>query len=283
MADMTYRPLGSSGLMVSTVGLGCNAFGRRVDLDGTRAVVDAALDAGVTLFDTADIYGRPARARSCSARRWAAARRRRAGHQVRHGHARRQRAGLGRARARGATSAGPSRPACAGCGTDHIDLYQLHRPDPVTPIEETLAALTELVHEGKVRYIGCSNFAGWQVVDADWTARTRRLRRFVSRAERVLPARPRRRGRAGAGLRARSASGMLPYFPLAYGLLTGKYRRGEEAPDGHAALGPSRAQLARRAPTGTGSRRWRRSPTSAGLRCWTWPSAASPPSRRWRR
>ena len=126
--------------------------------------------------------------------------------------------------------------------TDHIDLYQLHRPDPVTPIEETLSVLTDLVHEGKIGYLGCSNFAGWQVADADWTARTAGLERFVSVQNRyslldrtieeeVVPA------CETFGL------GVLPYFPLEYGLLTGKYRRGEGAPSGsRAALDPSRAQ-----------------------------------------
>ena len=115
--------------------------------------------------------------------------------------------------------------------TDHIDLYQLHVPDDVTPIEETLSALTDLVREGKVRYIGCSNFAAWQIADADWTARAAGLERFVSVQNRyslldravedeVVPA------CEAYGL------GMLPYFPLEYGLLTGKYRRGEAAPAG---------------------------------------------------
>ena len=115
--------------------------------------------------------------------------------------------------------------------TDHIDLYQLHQPDPVTPIEETLGALTELVHEGKVRYLGCSNFDGWQVADAAWTSRTLGLERFVSVQNRyslldrdvegeVVPA------------SEKFGLGLLPFFPLEYGLLTGKYRRGEAAPTG---------------------------------------------------
>ena len=115
--------------------------------------------------------------------------------------------------------------------TDHIDLYQLHQPDETTPIEETLSALTDLVREGKVRYVGCSNFAGWQVADADWTARSAGLERFISVQNRyslldrtaedeVVPA------AEAYGL------GILPFFPLEYGLLTGKYRRGESAPAG---------------------------------------------------
>ena len=126
--------------------------------------------------------------------------------------------------------------------TDHIDLYQLHEPDGVTPIEETLSALTDLVREGEVRYVGCSNFDAWQVADAVWTARTSALEGFVSVQNRyslldrtveaeVVPA------CAAFGL------GVLPFFPLEYGLLTGKYRRGEGAPAGsRAALDPARAQ-----------------------------------------
>ena len=138
--------------------------------------------------------------------------------------------------------------------TDHIDLYQLHVPDHVTPIEETLAALTDLVHQGKVRYIGCSNFAGWQVADADWTARTAGLERFVSAQnqyslldrtaeDELVPA------CEAFGL------GMLPYFPLEYGLLTGKYRRGEPAPPARAPTRPGARAVAANAPTGTASRR----------------------------
>ena len=126
--------------------------------------------------------------------------------------------------------------------TDYLDLYQLHVPDDITPIEETLSALTDLVHEGKVRYLGCSNFGGWQVADADWTSRSAGLDRFVSVQNRyslldraiedeVIPA------CETFGL------GVLPYFPLEYGLLTGKYRRGESAPAGSRAdRDPSRAQ-----------------------------------------
>ena len=153
------RTLGDSDLEVSAIGLGCNNFGRRVDLDGTRAVVDAAIDAGITLLDTADIYGgggqravpgrgarRPPRPRG-------------ARDQVRDGHVgRRRRAG----RAAGVACVHPaarSRRRLRRLRTDSIDLYQYHEPDGVTPIYETLGALDELVREGKVRYIGCSNFS----------------------------------------------------------------------------------------------------------------------------
>ena len=146
----------------------------------------------------------------------------------------------------------------------------------MTPIEETLSALTDLVREGKVRYVGVSNFAGWQVADADWTARTGGFERFVSvqnhyslldrtvEAE-VVPA------------CEQYGLGLLPYFPLEYGLLTGKYRRGEAAPAGSRAVG-ARLALARATPPGTGSRRSRRTPSSAASRCSTSRSPGSPPS-----
>ena len=193
----------------------------------------------MTLLDTADIYGAPGRRRSCW-RGAAAARRVRAGDEVRHGHAGRQRHDFG-ARASRRYVRG-RRGFAARLQTDHIDLYQLHQPDGVTPIEETLSALTDLVREGKVRYVGCSNFDGWQVADAAWTARTAGLEGFVSVQNRyslldrtveaeVTPA------CEAFGL------GILPFFPLEYGLLTGKYRRGAGAPAGsRAALDPARSQ-----------------------------------------
>ena len=202
--DMTYRQLGDSGLTVSTVGLGCNNFGRRLDQEGTNAVVDAAIDAGVTLFDTADIYGQRRERGAARAGARARARRRRGGHEVRHGHA-------GRATDPTGACAGSRRYVRnGGRGEPAPARHRLDRPLPAAPSRpatrrssETLAALDELVREGKVRYIGCSNLTGWQVVDADWTARAAGTERVRLRAERVLPARARRRGGAGAGLRAR--------------------------------------------------------------------------------
>jgi aryl-alcohol dehydrogenase-like predicted oxidoreductase len=115
--------------------------------------------------------------------------------------------------------------------TDWIDLYQIHRPDPATPIDETLSALDDLVHEGKVRYLGHSNFSGWQVADAEWTARTRNLERFISAQNEYSLL---ERGIEADLVPAleRYEIGLLPFFPLASGLLTGKYRRGEGAPQG---------------------------------------------------
>jgi aryl-alcohol dehydrogenase-like predicted oxidoreductase len=230
--DMTYRPLGRSGLMVSAVGIGTNAFSRRVDQDGVAEILDTAQEVGVTLLDTADIYGvHPG------------------GSEELLGHALQGRRddfvvatkfGMDMQGANGADHGvrGSRRyirraveASLRRLQTDHIDLYQLHAPDPVTPIAETLGALTELVHEGKVRYIGNSNFDGWQVADAAWTSETKGLERFVSAQNRyslldrsveaeLVPA------------CERFGLGMLPFFPLEYGLLTGKYRRGEAAPAG---------------------------------------------------
>src|SRR3954453_24062344 len=176
VSEMQYRRLGSSGLVVSVVGLGCNNFGRRIDLDATRAVVDAALDVGVTLFDTADVYGESETflGEVLQGRRDQVVLATKFGNSLKgalgddHG-ARGARWYVRRAVER----------SLRRLRTDYIDLYQMHRPDPRTPIAETLAALTELVHGGKVRYIGHSNFAAWQVAGADWTARTRVYERFI--------------------------------------------------------------------------------------------------------
>jgi aryl-alcohol dehydrogenase-like predicted oxidoreductase len=221
--------LGESGLVVSVVGVGCNNFGRRIDRDAAVAVVRSAIEEGVTLFDTADSYGTP----------------RGASEQI-----------LGEALKGGrddvivATKFGQDLQGVNGADwgargsrryvrraveaslrrldTDWIDLYQMHFPDGKTPIEETLSALTDLVREGKVCYIGCSNVAAWQVADAAWTATSAGLTGFVSvqneyslldrsiEAE-VVPA------------CERFGLGVLPYYPLAQGLLSGKYRRGEPA------------------------------------------------------
>jgi aryl-alcohol dehydrogenase-like predicted oxidoreductase len=229
---MRYRSLGDSGLMVSVAGLGCNNFGRRVDLAGTKAVVDAAIDAGITMLDTADIYGDGGASEELLGEVLAGRRDQvvlatkfgHAGYDMGYGPA----AGAkgGRAYIRHAVERSLRR-----LHTDHIDLYQLHTPDPVTPVAETLAALTELVAEGKVRYLGHSNFTGWQLADAAHVARAIGSAPFISaqnhwsllerhvEAE-VLPA------ARHFGL------GVLPYFPLANGLLTGKVRRGQAPPAG---------------------------------------------------
>jgi aryl-alcohol dehydrogenase-like predicted oxidoreductase len=225
---MEHRPLGRSGLRVSTVGLGCNNFGRRCDPAQTRAVVAKALDLGVTLFDTADVYGPGGLSeeylgKALEGRRADVIVATKFGLPMGEGSLRR---GGSRRWVMQAAEASLRR-----LGTDWIDLYQMHFPDPGTPIEETLRALDDLVRQGKVRYVGCSNFAGWQVADAQWTARSAGLTALASAQNQyslleraieaeVLPA-----------CRAHGL-GVLPYFPLASGLLTGKYRRGEKAPEG---------------------------------------------------
>jgi aryl-alcohol dehydrogenase-like predicted oxidoreductase len=224
---LAHRPLGDSGLEVSTVGLGCNNFGRRVDLDGTRAVIDAALDAGVTFLDTADIYGGAGKSeellgRVLEGRRETVVLATKFGMDMGDGKGPRGSADY----VRQALEASLRR-----LRTDVIDLYWYHQPDGVTPIAETLSALDELAQAGKVRAIGASNFNAQQIEEADSIARERDLTRFcaiqneysllVRDAEReVLP------------MCERLGIGFVPYFPLASGLLTGKYRRGLQAPAG---------------------------------------------------
>jgi aryl-alcohol dehydrogenase-like predicted oxidoreductase len=225
---MEARNLGTSGLRVSVVGLGCNNFGGRLGLEESRAVIHKALDLGITLFDTADTYGS------------------RGGSEDILGQVLRERRndiilatkfGLPMDEAkvlRGASRRYIMRAAEASLRrlrTDWIDLYQLHTPDGLTPVEETLRALDDLIRQGKVRYAGNSNFASWQAVDAHWSARHHNLNCFVScqneysllerdiEAE-LVPA------MQLCGL------GLLPYFPLASGLLTGKYKRQAAPPEG---------------------------------------------------
>jgi len=226
---MRYRPLGRSGLLVSVVGLGCNNFGGRLDLDGARAVVDAALDAGVTLLDTADVYGGQGGSETIlgqllEGRRDEVVVATKFGMSM-GGQSERELRGS-RRYIRRAVEASLQR-----LRTDYIDLYQYHRPDGTTPVAETLEALSELVAEGKVRYIGCSNFAAWELVDAEWISQSGGLRRFVSAQNEYSLL---ERGAEAELLPAceRHGIGVLPYFPLANGLLTGKYRRGEPAPAG---------------------------------------------------
>jgi aryl-alcohol dehydrogenase-like predicted oxidoreductase len=219
------RRLGRSAVEVSVVGLGCNQFGRKLDLGGTRAVIDAALDAGINFFDTADVYGGSGRSEELMG-------------EVLRG--RRDRIVLGTKFGMDMTggeqvhgSASYVREAVEGSlrrlGTDVIDVYWYHRPDPATPIEETLGALDELVRAGTVRVIACSNFDAAQLEEADRIARDNGLARFEAVQneysllwrgieEDVMP------------VCERLGLSVVPYFPLARGLLTGKYRRGEPAP-----------------------------------------------------
>ncbi len=226
---MERRNLGQSGLRVSTIGLGCNNFGGRIDKEATRRVIHKALDLGITLFDTADTYGNQG------------------GSETEMGEI------LGDARKRivlatkfgnpmddsGEKSGGSRRyimeaveASLRRLRTDWIDLYQIHRPDPRTPVEETLRALDDLVRQGKVRYIGCSNFPAWQVVEAQWTARSANLNAFVScQDEYSLVVRDVVEPQLRPAM-LRYGMGLLPFFPLASGLLTGKYRRNAPLPGG---------------------------------------------------
>jgi aryl-alcohol dehydrogenase-like predicted oxidoreductase len=228
---MRYRTLGQSGLVVSVVGLGCNNFGGRVDRAVTREVVDAAIDMGVTLFDTADMYSLGASEEFLGEA--LGGRRDQVVLATKFGH---RRADMGYGPAAGAKGGRAYiRRAVEGSlrrlRTDYIDLYQLHVPDPVTPIAETLTALEELVREGKVRYIGCSNFTGWQIAEAAHVAERIGVAPFISAQNHwsLLE----RAAEAEVVPAARHYGlGVLPYFPLASGLLTGKVRRGRPIPEG---------------------------------------------------
>jgi aryl-alcohol dehydrogenase-like predicted oxidoreductase len=224
---MERRRLGGSGLKVSEIGLGCNNFGMRIDEAQSKAVVDAALDVGINFFDTADVYGATQSevflGKALGARRHQAVVATKFG--VKLGKDEDRRGGSRRWILRAAED------SLRRLGTDYIDLYQLHVPDPETPIDETLRALDDLVSQGKVLYVGCSNLAGWQIADADWTARTAGFARFVSAQNEYNLL---NRGVEAEVLPAceRFGLGMLPWFPLAAGLLSGKYRRGEPPPQG---------------------------------------------------
>jgi aryl-alcohol dehydrogenase-like predicted oxidoreductase len=222
------RNLGRSGLIVSAVGLGCNNFGGRSDYAATRAVVHKALDLGITLFDTSDTYGENGASEEYLGRALAGRR-----HDIvlaskfaRPMDPEGKLRGASRRYIMSAVEASLKR-----LNTDYIDLYQQHIADPKTPIEETLRALDDLVHQGKVRYIGCSTLSAWQVVEAQWVSTHFGLARYVSCQERyslldrdldreLMPV------IEGYGL------GLIPFSPLADGLLTGKYRRNAPMPAG---------------------------------------------------
>ncbi len=225
---MEYRSLGNSGLKVSIIGLGCNNFGMRCDEEQTQKVVRRALEQGINFFDTADVYGHQGLSEEYLGRALKGAR---------------QQAVIGTKfsspMGEGPMRAGGSRryiyeavaASLRRLETDYIDLYQMHYPDPETPIEESLRALEDLLRSGMVRYIGCSNYTPAQVVEAQWTARTGHLSPFISVQnhfnllnrqveEEMLP------------VCRRYGLGFIPYFPLASGFLTGKYKRGASPPEG---------------------------------------------------
>ncbi len=222
---MEFRQVGRSGLRVSVVGLGTNNFGRRLDLDGARRVVDAAIDAGITFFDTADVYGGGDSERFLGAAVKGRRDRIVIGTKFRSpmGEGEYDRGGS-RLYLRRAVEASLRR-----LDTDYIDLYQMHSPDPNTPVRETLSVLSDLIHEGKVRYAGSSNFAGWQIADADWTARSAGFEPFIS-AQNHYSLLEREVEREVIPACAHFGIGMIPFFPLASGMLTGKHRRGVPSP-----------------------------------------------------
>jgi aryl-alcohol dehydrogenase-like predicted oxidoreductase len=224
------RPLGDSGIEASVLGLGCNNFGRRLDLEQTAAVLDAALAAGVTFLDTADVYSRGESERlmgeALAGRREELVLATKFGMEMRGAEDVPQEPRGSREYIRWAVEGSLER-----LRMERIDLYQYHQPDGVTPLEQTLEALDELVREGVVGAIGCSNFSVDQLEEADRIARERGLARFVtlqneySLLERGIEA-------DVAPACERLGVAILPYYPLASGLLTGKYRRGEAGPAG---------------------------------------------------
>jgi aryl-alcohol dehydrogenase-like predicted oxidoreductase len=227
-SPMHQRPFGTTDLKVSAVGLGCNNFGVRLDQPAAEKVVHAALDAGVTLFDTADIYGN----RGDSERMLGQALGPRRKDIVlvtkfglpMDGSGRRQ--GASRRYVPRALDASLKRLA-----TDWVDVYYVHRPDPTTPIEETLEALDRLVRLGKVRHIGCSNFSAAQIREAQAAARAKDLTPFVATQDQYnLLSREIEKELLPAIESEKLA--LLPYFPLASGMLTGKYRLGRPMPEG---------------------------------------------------
>ena len=234
---MQYRQLGSTGLRVSTVGLGTNNFGFRMDEESSLRVAKFAVDQGINFFDTANSYGR-----GLSEERIGKALK-----GIRQDVIIATK--VGNPMGDGTNDRGASRyhimqqveDSLRLLQTDYIDLYQIHRPDPNTPIEETLRALDDLVHQGKVRYIGGSNYNGWQTAEAVLKARALGLNEFVTMQPEY--------NMLNRGIEAELLPfcdkyniGILPYFPLASGFLTGKYLQGQEAPEGTRLAGNERAK-----------------------------------------
>ncbi len=225
---MTLRSLGNSGLQVSAVGIGCNNFGGRTDLEASRKVVRKALDLGITLFDTADIYGVDGGSEDylgqiLGDRRKDIVLATKFGMEFGQSGVMK---GGSRRYVMAAVEASLTR-----LRTDWIDLYQLHTPDPLTPMEETLRGLDDLVRQGKVRYIGCSNVPAWQVVESQWISRQQGLERFISCQDEYSLVQRSLEKELQPAMQSYGL-GLLPFFPLASGLLTGKYRRNAPPPAG---------------------------------------------------
>jgi aryl-alcohol dehydrogenase-like predicted oxidoreductase len=225
---LEIRNLGASGLRVSTVGLGCNNFGGRIDLEATRHVIHKALDLGITLFDTADVYGERGGSETCMGQVLGDERKRivlasKFGMPMDDVDVK-----VGASRRYIMSSVEDS---LRRLRTDWIDLYQIHQPDLRTPIEETLRALDDLIRQGKVRYIGCSNFPAWQVTEALWTAKSSGLNAFISCQDEYSLVFRKPEAELMPAM-CKLGLGLLPFFPLASGLLTGKYRRNVALPAG---------------------------------------------------
>jgi aryl-alcohol dehydrogenase-like predicted oxidoreductase len=236
---MRYRTLGDSGLLVSLVGLGCNNFGGRLDTARTRAVVDAAIDEGITLLDTAESYGGQG-ASELALGEVLKGRRDKVVLATKFGGA-----DMGYGPAAGARGSRSYirvavEKSLTRLKTDYIDLYQLHNPDPLTPIDETLAALDDLVTEGKVRYLGHSNLAGWQIADAAHASAGSGRTPFVS-AQNHWSLLERGAEKEVVPAARHFGVGVLPFFPLANGLLTGKVRKGTDVPANSRLAEPRRA------------------------------------------
>jgi len=220
-----FRAIGKSGLRVSEIGLGCNNFSARLDFEGSRAVVNKALDLGITLFDTADVYGNGGSesflGRLLGERRKEIVLATKFSMQM--GPDERNQ-GASRRYLMRAVEASLER-----LQTDWIDLYQIHMPDPQTPIEETLRALDDLVRQGKVRYLGVSNFSAWSAVAAQWTARHRGLNGLISCQDRYNLLEREVEAELVPAMQAHGL-GLLPYYPLAGGFLSGKYKKNTPPP-----------------------------------------------------
>ena len=225
---MEYRQMGKTGLQVSAIGLGTNNFGGRLDPEATAVVVHKALDAGINFIDTANIYG-AGKSEDYIGRALKDGKRSKA---------------IVATKVSGPMGEGPNRrgnsrahimieveESLKRLQTDYIDLYQIHFTDPKTPIEETMQALNDLVHQGKVRYIGCSNFAAWQVAEANWTARMHGLEEFVTVQPQYSLLERRIEFELTPFCKAYNI-GIVPYSPLAGGFLTGKYHENQPLPEG---------------------------------------------------
>ena len=225
---MQVRNIGNSGLRVSAVGLGTNNFGERIEIEASRAVVDQAFDSGITFFDTADIYGNSGGSETILGE-ILGDRRKEIVLTTKFGMVMDEERSLKGASRRYIVKAVED--SLRRLKTDWIDLYQLHAPDPLTPIEETLRALDDLVRAGKVRYIGCSNMPTWRVVEAQWTSKSLSLNSFIA-CEEQYSVLARGVERELASVLESYGLGLLPYFPLANGLLSGKYKRNAPLPEG---------------------------------------------------